>query len=175
MTIAPHSENIVFYDAEFTDLDPKKGELLSIGLIKPSGEELYIEFEHSGECHPWVVKNVLPFLEGITIERKAAIAMIKDFIGDSEPFLLSYVNQLDAVYWYELFGSPKDHPAFWIPIDFASILFGYGFAPNGLGNKKFLKMIGMNVDYDNREHNALDDARILKDVYNKFYTYISKT
>jgi DNA polymerase III epsilon subunit-like protein len=42
-------KNIVFIDTEFTDLDPYKGELLSVGIVKLSGEELYIEFEQNSE------------------------------------------------------------------------------------------------------------------------------
>lgn len=173
-TMIAFSENILFYDAEFTDLDPKKGELLSIGMVKPTGEELYLEFEHTKPVHPWVTEHVMPHLEGITFSREDAVRMIRQFVGDSEPFLVSYVNQLDAVYWYDLFGSAKDHPAFWIPIDFASIIFGYGFAPNSMGNHKFRKTIGVPIDPDQPTHNALDDARLLRKAYKGFFEYIAK-
>jgi hypothetical protein len=39
-------KNIVFIDTEFSDLDPYKGEVLSIGAIKLTGEEFYIEIEN---------------------------------------------------------------------------------------------------------------------------------
>jgi DNA polymerase III epsilon subunit-like protein len=164
----PHSDKIVFFDAEFTDLDPKKGELLSVGLVKPNGDELYIELDYDGECHPWVIENVLPHLDGVTIKKNEARRMISEFLGDRKPFLISYVNQLDAVYWYDFFGSAKEHPAFWIPIDFASILFAYGYSPNSLGNKKLHQELGIDFDYESRGHHALDDARFLKEVYMKF-------
>jgi len=52
-------KNIVFLDTEFTDLDPYKGEILSIGMVKLSGEELYIELEYKGESSDWVKKHIL--------------------------------------------------------------------------------------------------------------------
>ena len=58
----PYSDRIIFFDTEFTDLNAKTGELLSIGLIKYNGEELYLELESTATPHPWVVEHVLPFL-----------------------------------------------------------------------------------------------------------------
>ncbi len=43
------SENIIFFDTEFSSLNPYEGEILSIGLVKPNGEELYLELEY--DCH----------------------------------------------------------------------------------------------------------------------------
>lgn len=165
----PFSDNIIFFDTEFTNLDARKGELLSIGMVKPNGEELYLEFEHTGPLDPWVVEHVMPYLEGITFTKEEACKLIREFVGDSEPYLVAYVNQFDAVYWYDLFGSAQDHPAFWIPIDFASILFAYGLPANAMGNTKFIKSLGVGVDTQHKEHNALDDARLLKQVYYKFF------
>lgn len=85
---------------------------------------------------------------------------------------MSYVNQFDAIYWYQLFDSPKDHPAYWIPIDFASILFAYGYSPNSLGKDNFYKELGIdNKKYNT--HNALDDARLLAEVYKRFIEEIN--
>ncbi len=163
------SENIVFMDTEFTHLDPKKGELLSIGLIKYTGEELYIEFEYSVDPHPWVVEHVLPTLSGVKVPNDKAREMIREFIGPGQPYLMAYVNQFDAMFWYGLFGDPKSHPAFWIPIDFASILFAHGFDPNSMGKDSFFEKLG--VDKKSYHlHNALDDTRLLRDVYLKFCT-----
>lgn len=164
----PFSENVVFMDTEFTHLDPKKGELLSLGLIKYTGEELYIEFQYTVEPHPWVVEHVLPTLSGNTVPNEEAKEMIREFVGPDHPYLMAYVNQFDAMYWYELFGDPKSHPAFWIPIDFASILFAHGFDPNSMGKDVFFEKLGINKKIYHL-HNALDDARLLRDVYLKFY------
>ena len=34
-------DNIIFFDTEFSNIDSEIGELMSIGLVKPNGEELY--------------------------------------------------------------------------------------------------------------------------------------
>lgn len=169
---APENDNIIFIDTEFTDLDPKKGELLSIALIKPTGEELYLELEYSNEPHPWVIENVLPHLKGDPISIINARKQIKQFIGQDKPHLVAYINQLDAVYWYDLFGSAQSHPAHKHPIDFASILFGYGYPTNVYNDKEFLKKLDIDMSEKGTAHNALDDCRFLKNMYYKFYAYL---
>ncbi len=159
-----YSNNIIFFDTEFTYLDPKKGSLLSIGLIKMSGEELYFEFEYDGPMDPWVKKHVIPTLSEKKVTRVEAIKQLRTFVGTEKPYLMAYVNQFDAIYWYELFGSPKDHPAFWIPLDFASVLFALGYDPNSMGKKSFFKSLRLDKD-EYTLHNALDDARLLRDTY----------
>lgn len=167
---------IVFFDTEFTHLDHKKGELLSIGLIDEQGRDLYLELEHGppDTMHPWVVEHVLPYLTGETITRDTACEKIRSFMSEvgESPYLMAYVNQFDAIYWYELFGDPKDHPAFWIPLDFASILFAHGFHPESMRDATFFTRIGIDEKVY-QKHNALDDARLLRDVYTKFQQYIS--
>ncbi|HYE59999.1 MAG TPA: hypothetical protein VEA18_02335 [Candidatus Kapabacteria bacterium] len=169
----PYSDEIIFFDTEFTYLDPKIGSLLSIGMVKNTGEELYLELAYDGTVHPWVKKHVLPSLTGEKVDQKTARRMLRKFMGKEEPYLMAYVNQFDAIYWYDLFGSPQKHPAYWIPMDFASILFGHGFDPNSMGKKKFFTMLGIDKE-QYVLHNALDDARLLRDVYHRFIAYIEK-
>jgi DNA polymerase III epsilon subunit-like protein len=166
--IDPYSENLVFMDTEFSSLNPYKGEILSIGLIKLDGQELYLELEHEGEVDPWVEKNILPHLKEEKVGREVARKEIKKFVGSERPYLLAYVNQFDAIYWYKLFGI-ENHPAHWIPLDFASMLFALGLDPEGYYHEdksNFFEEIG--VDHTKyRKHNALDDAKLLKEVYLK--------
>ena len=164
------NDHLIFFDTEFTDLDHKKGELISIGLVKMTGETLYLELPFSGEAHPWVVEHVIPTLSGSLTPIKEAREKLWDFFGgmdvsaDKRPMLVAYVNQFDAVYWYDLFGSPKDHPAYWIPLDFASMLFAWGYHPNAMGDTRFLNDLGVSrAAYTH--HNALSDAQFLRDVY----------
>ena len=162
------SDNIIFFDTEFTNLDIRVGELLSIGMVKPSGEELYLELEYSGkDIHPWVTDHVLPYLTGEKTNNEEAIEKLREFVGGSHPFLMAYVNQFDAMFWYKLFGDTKGHPAFWIPIDFASILFANGASPESMRDEKFFTDLGIDKSKYNH-HNALDDARLLKETYEKF-------
>lgn len=162
----PYSDRIIFFDTEFTDLNPKTGELLSIGMVKYTGEELYIELESTAVPHPWVVDHVLPYLNQPKVSREKAKELLREFIGPDQPYLVAYVNQFDAIYWYELFGSAQDHPAYWIPIDFASMLFAQGLSPNSMGIHDFFQNLGINKN-TYQEHNALSDAKLLRDTYLK--------
>ena len=174
-SFTPYSDHIIFFDTEFSYLDPRKGELLSIGMIKPSGEELYLEFSIPVDVDPWVEEHVLPHLQGTKVSKQEAQKQIQSFCtpgylsAGEKPYLVAYVNQFDAIFWYDLFASTKEHPAYWIPIDFASILFGLGFDPNSMGKGSFFEFLGINkAQY--RLHNALDDARLLRDVYTALQT-----
>lgn len=163
----PFSDNIIFLDTEFSDLDPYKGELLSMGMVKPGGEELYLEIDYEGEVNDWVRRNVIPHLTGPKLSRSEARSKIREFVGGSEPYLVSYVNQFDAIYWYKLFGM-DDHPAYWIPIDFASILFGLGIDPTKYSSQKFLSELGIDGS-KYKKHNALEDAKLLREIYLSFF------
>ena len=166
----PFSKNIIFVDTEFSSLNPYKGEILSIGIVKLNGEELYLELKYDGEVDKWVAKNIIPNLKDVKVTRKKAIAKINNFVTEKKPFMVSYVNQFDTIYLYKLFGTGKE-PFHWIPIDFASILFALGLPPESYSweNKhNFYKKIG--VDYlKYRKHHALDDAKLLREVYSKFF------
>lgn len=166
-----YSDNIIFFDTEFTNLNIEKGELLSIGLVKNNGKKLYLEFKYEDkDVHPWVKKKVLPYLKGRKISLEKGREKIWDFVGRNnkeKPFLMAYVNQFDAMYWYKIFGDPQKHPAFWIPIDFASILFAYGYSPESPRYKKFYDELKIdNTKY--QDHNALEDAKKLRDMYTAF-------
>ena len=164
----PYSKNIIFLDTEFSSMDPYRGEILSIGLVKLDGEELYLELEHNSEVDPWDKKNILPTLTAPKISCAEAIKKISQFVGNKNPYLVSYVNQYDTIYLYKLFNNIKK-PFFWLPIDFASILFGMGIDPEAYfpkDKKNFFKEIGIDAS-KYKMHNALDDARLLREVYLK--------
>lgn len=161
----PASDNVIFYDTEFSSLDPYVGEILSIGLIKVNGESLYLELEYSGVYSDWVRENILDDLKGPKVSRQDAANQIKNFVGSSRPYMVANVNCYDAVYTYKLFGFDA-HPFYWIPIDFASMLFANGIDPELYINRdeKFFERIG--VDFHKYyQHNALDDAKMLRDTY----------
>ncbi len=163
----PFSDNIIFVDTEFSSLDPYKGEILSIGLVKLDGEELYLELVYDGEVDEWVKKHVLPLLSLEKVSREEALKKVGAFAGSGKPYMLSYVNQFDAMYWYKLLGGVKGNPFHWIPIDFASMLFAEGIDPqayNWRRKESFFPTLG--IDHGKyRENHALDDARMLREVY----------
>jgi|SRR3989344_2287238 len=165
------SENIIFWDSEFSSLNPYKGEILSMGFVKPSGEELYIELEHEGEVDPWVKENVLPYLSDKKISRGEAIDQMNRFVGKDYPFMVTYVSMYDTIYLYKLIkikNDTKQLPFHWIPVDFASTLFAYGIDPAVIANDEAGFCMQLGIDLTNhRKHHALDDAKLLKEMYNK--------
>ena len=166
----PFSQNIIFLDTEFSSLNPYKGEILSIGLVKPDGKELYLEIEYNGPVDPWVKKNILPTLKDKKVSRSVAIKKINQFVGKKKPYVVAYVNQFDIIYMHKLFRSNniKDLPFYWLPIDFASILFAMNLDPYTIGHaKSFFKEIGIDTKKFKHTHNALDDARLLRELYLK--------
>ncbi|MBD3300789.1 MAG: hypothetical protein GF347_05565 [Candidatus Moranbacteria bacterium] len=165
--ILPFNDNLIFFDSEFSSLNPYEGELLSVGMLKPNGEQLYFELEYDGPYSQWVKNNVLPSLEGPKITRKKAVKLIKNFIGKKKPHLFAYVPQFDMIYTHKLFVNEKwpFHP---FAIDLASMLFTLGIDPNVLvnQNKDFFNSINIDLEKYNRHH-ALEDAILLRDIYLK--------
>lgn len=168
----PFSENIIFYDTEFTSLDPYKGEILSVGLVKLNGEELYLELECDAEPSDWVKDHILPTLKGTKVSRKEAGKQIIEFVGKAQPYMVAFANDFDVLYTYKLLGIDNS-PFYWIPIDFASMLFAMGIDPNRYFDKddafnigELIKELGINTD-EYELHNALDDAKILRETYLK--------
>ena len=163
----PH--NLVFIDTEFTSLDPTKGEILSIGIVKLNGEELYLELACDAEPSAWVQTHILNDLTGPKVSREEAVKQIRKFIGRKKPFAVAYVDNYDALYNVKLFGSNDALPFKWMTIDFASILFANGIDPTKFqasesSAKSYYRSLGIDLT-KYRQHHALDDARLLRDVW----------
>jgi DNA polymerase III epsilon subunit-like protein len=167
-------QNIVFIDTEFTDLNPYKGEVLSVGVVKLTGEEFYMEVENDSETSEWVAKNIIPSLQEKKYPRKVVAKKLQDFLGDTMPFAVGFVDNYDVIYLTKIFGA-GNLPFRWITIDFASILFAIGVNPvkfqlDSSGARSFYKKLG--IDMKNyRQHHALDDARLLRDVWLKLVVF----
>jgi hypothetical protein len=165
------SDNIIFFDSEFSSFDTKRGELLSIGMVKLNGEELYLELESTAEPIDWVKANVLPFLTGEKISPAAAVEKMIKFAGDKKPYLVSYIDNYDAVYLKNIIGSGKDNIFNWITIDISSMFFALGQNPADFGDADktgLFDKLGINWR-QYREHHALDDAKLLRDFYIKYF------
>lgn len=170
----PFSDNVIFFDTEFSTLDPYQGEILSIGLVKMNGEELYLEIDNKEDVSPWVKDNVIPLLTEQKVTREEAAKQIIEFAGESKPYLVSYVIEFDASFLYKLLGvnqekGNRDLPYHWIILDFASMLFALGRNPSDFAAQEkytLIKELGVDVS-KYREHHALDDAKILQEVYLK--------
>ncbi len=171
MKLQPYeTKNLVFIDTEFSDLNPKNGELLSVGMAKLSGEELYLELEFDGEYNPWVAKHVKPHLKDMKLSHKQVERKIREFLGESNPYAIAFIDNYDLIYLTNMFGAGK-LPFRWMTIDFASILFAHGinpvkFMPDEKGAISFYKELKVDLK-KYRKHHALDDARLLRDVWKK--------
>lgn len=90
-------------------------------------------------------------------------------MGDNKPYVVTYVTPFDVVYMHKLFESKdiEDPPFNWLPIDFASILFGLGINPEAYhrdDKENFYNSLKVDAD-KYHTHNALDDAKLLREVY----------
>ncbi len=158
------SNEIIFLDTEFSSLNPNKGEILSIGLVKEDGEELYLELEYEGEVDEWPQKNILPTLKDKKVSREEAKRRIREFVGPDEPIAMASVNQFDMLYLYKLF-TVDDCPFLWLPLDFASIFYALGYNPlEDCEAQKLSSLFGIDAG-KYRQHHALDDARLLREIY----------
>lgn len=172
--LQPFSRDVVFFDAEFTGHDIVRDQLMSVGMVSLDGKrEMYFELMydpiHVGE---WVRENVEPHLREDKISHEEARVRIRQFCGSHEPHLVATVNHYDMAYWHKLFGDEKE-PIHHIPIDFASMLFAVGLTPAREvdGEKKnFYTQFGIDLD-TYQMHNALDDARLMRDLYVRLSGY----
>lgn len=166
MHFKPFTEDIIFYDTEFSSLDPYEGELLSVGMVKMSGEEFYCELVYEGEYSDWVKEHLLHTLTAPKLSREEAKKCIADFVGDTQPYMMAYANQYDAIYTYKLFKGPET-PFFWLPLDFASVLFALGYDPEAYMKDDYTRLakeLGVSTA-QRHTHNALDDATFLREIY----------
>lgn len=165
----PFTDNLVFFDTEFSSNDPNTGEILSIGMVKMNGEELYLELEFNGETSDWVKTNILPNLNNKKVSRAEAVDIITKFIGNKKPYLISNVVHFDTVYLYKIFKFGET-PFEQFSIDFYSLLFSTGIDPHSFtsneSKQKFCNKLGVDIDRF-KLHNALDDAKLLREVYLK--------
>lgn len=162
--------NLVFIDTEFTSLEPATGEILSLAIVKLTGEELYLELESSAPVDPWVARHIVPTLTGPKVTAAEAKQQIRKFLGRKMPFAVAYVDNYDSLYFVKLFGAGK-LPFKWMTIDFASILFANGIDPTKMlatesEAKTFYRSLGLDLS-KYTAHHALDDARLLRDVWQR--------
>jgi len=83
-----------FLDTEFNGFG---GALLSLALVPVDGEEFYVTLECTDTIHPWVERNVLPFLDHVPVglvsarvgRAEAAMAVSAYLAADPEPELVA--------------------------------------------------------------------------------------
>jgi len=152
-----------FYDTEFIE-DGKTIDLISIGIVCEDGRELYLESADfdKGKANQWVRENVLSHLKGG--ECRWSLRSIKvtllDFFDIEEygnPELWGYYSAYDHVVFCQIFGEMADLPE------------GYPMLTYDL--RQMLDMKGLHDirQPDDSIHNALEDARWVKQTWERFH------
>lgn len=159
-----------FYDTEFIE-DGKTIDLISIGIVAEDGRTYYAiskEFKPR-KASQWVKDNVLSKLPSRKISfydsprikeewrawksREQIKNDIIEFIGEDKPEFWAYYADYDHVALCQLFGKMIDLPK------------GYPMYTNDL--KQLCNSKGNpTLPKTENEHNALDDAKWVKEMYN---------
>lgn len=103
----------VWFDTEFIE-DGKTIDLISIGIIREDGEELYLESKETdwSKASDWVLQNVRPHLYGQQYTRKDIGEHVLKFVGDYVKFW-GYYADYDWVVLCQLYGRMIDLPKGW--------------------------------------------------------------
>jgi hypothetical protein len=145
----------IWFDTEFIE-DGKTIDLISIGMVREDGLELYLE---NTECDharasEWVKHNVLGSLQGGDVgKNRHDIAWCVRVFADEKPEFWGYYADYDWVVLCQLFGTMMDLPKGW-PMycrDVKQLC-------DDLGNPKL-------PEQGKGEHHALADARWNRKAY----------
>ena len=149
-----------FIDTEFIESGPNYPiTLLSLGIVCEDGAAVYYVNKDAdlSRANEWVKQNVLPYLEldnnlDFTASLQEIASYVKDFCGDTPEFW-GYYSDYDWVVFCQIFGTMMDLPDKW-PMYCNDI-------------KQFCTSLGSPKlpDQNEREHNALNDARWNKLAY----------
>lgn len=140
-----------FLDTEFNGFG---GELISIALVPEYGDqEFYAVVPFSAPPHPWVARNVLPYLDSVPqaldnhIDAITAAHEVAAFLaGDRDPLIVADWPEDIALFCRLLLIGPADI------VDVSSLRFEFRRSP------------GFSTAMNSRvPHNALHDARALRD------------
>jgi hypothetical protein len=140
-----------FLDTEFNGFD---GELISLALVPEFGDqEFYAVLPLPEAPHPWVVRNVLPYLDSVPqalrnrIDRVAAAHELAAYLSsDRDPVIVADWPDDIALFCRLLVTGPAEI------VDVGSLRF------------EFIRSPGFSTAVNSRvPHNALHDARALRD------------
>ena len=145
----------IFIDTEFIEY-PNTIEFISIGLVREDNYEYYAISEefNPGNASHWVFENVIERLEE-HIKRKSIKQIAKEIIDfcDVKPEFWGYYADYDWVVFCRLFGRMVDLPN--------------GFPMYCRDIKQLMDQKGnpQKPEQDLNPHNALDDAKYHKKLY----------
>lgn len=182
----------IFFDTEFTGLH-QKTTLISIGLISEDNKSFYAELTDydNEQIDDWLSLNVIDNLSNQnmsnnTIEGdnniicKCDMKNLKKYLtdwlsqfddGSGKPNIEIWSDCLsyDWVLFNEIFGHAFNIPKslIYIPFDICT-LFRIQGIDSDINREEF---IGLDTKGDNKKHNALWDAKIIKECFEKLNTY----
>lgn len=135
----------IVFDTEFME-DGRTIDLLSIGMVRDDGETYYAELEADySKAHPWVVENVILYLNDEPRPKAQVAKEIREFVGE-HPMFWAYYADYDWVALCQLYGRMIDLPETW-PMYCRDI-------------KQLYDEVGGNKPADpENEHHALADAQ----------------
>ena len=144
-----------FVDTEFIEY-PRTIDLISIGIVCEDGREFYAESwaVDWSKASGWVLDNVKTHLTGKNIlDNEDLKKAILDFIGNDAPEFWGYYCDYDWVVFCWLFGTMMDLPK--------------AFPMYCRDLKQLIDYKQLTISQDESNHNALDDARWIKETYEK--------
>jgi hypothetical protein len=150
-----------YFDTEFLESGAGKPiTLVSIGVVCEDGREFYAENADAdlSLANEWVKANVLPKLSGPRMSASELAYALDNFVreGKKTPQWWAYYAAYDWVVMCQLFGSMKNLPRHWPQFCM------------DLQQKKtteFNRGMVLPKIAEDQAHNALVDARWLKDAY----------
>lgn len=153
-----------FVDTEFEERGSAGIDLISIAIVAEDGREYYAEVPDKfiNTNNPWLRENVLPYLvRGEAVKPRPRISQeIVLFIGgDPKPEFWGYYAAYDYVVMVNIFGGMAGWPRHY-PYMFYDLRQALDHA--GLDEVK---------QDDDSVHNALDDARWVRDTFDYHFTY----
>lgn len=171
----------VFFDTEFTGLH-QKTTLISIGLISECGKSFYAEFTDydKTQIDEWLQENVINNLCLTEYDKDANLNCwkIKGDSGDVKSALEVWFSQFDEVEMWsdclaydwilfnQIFGHAFSIPKniYYIPFDICTLFKHKGIDPD-ISREDFSE-----TKQQSKKHNALWDALIIGECYQKLFT-----
>lgn len=142
----------LFLDTEFNGFG---GDLISLALVSEDGREWYGVLPLPRHIHPWVAEHVIPFLD---IDGKYTLYDLDSFQSSLAKFLIQFPDAEIIADW---------------PSDFEHLCYMMTYAGQQAGWRIPINCTMRLVRVEGIEsaipHNALSDARALKEAYMRQY------
>jgi hypothetical protein len=156
----------VFFDTEFTGLH-QGTTLMSIGLVDENGRTFYAELEDydKSQVDEWIEKNVVAnFTKEKTLNMEELKAYLIEWFEEYDCVeMWSDCLAYDWVLFNNIFGTAFDIPkqVYYIPFDLCTLFKIKGIDPD-INRESFV-----GLDSKQSKHNALHDAQVIKNCYEK--------